>query len=104
MTSPKLGNDARERIKIMVSTNNGFDIAEKDLELRGPGEIEGTRQSGALNFKLARIVQDRLLLDTARSLAAGILENDPELSSAENLRLKSFLVSQKSKTAWSRIS
>lgn len=104
MTSPKLGNDARERIKIMVSTNNGFDIAEKDLELRGPGEIEGTRQSGALNFKLASIVQDRLLLDTARSLAAGILENDPELSSAENLRLKSFLVSQKSKTAWSRIS
>jgi ATP-dependent DNA helicase RecG len=104
MTSPKLGNDARERIRIMTSTNNGFEIAEKDLELRGPGEIEGTRQSGALNFRLASIVQDRLLLDTARSLASTVLENDPELSSAENLPLKNFLVSQKGKTAWSRIS
>ena len=104
MTSPKLGNDARERIRIMVATNNGFEIAEKDLELRGPGEIEGTRQSGALNFKLASIVQDRQLLNTARSLSAAILENDPDLVSAENLQLKDFLLSQKSKTIWSRIS
>lgn len=104
MTSPKLGNDARERIRIMVATNNGFEIAEKDLELRGPGEIEGTRQSGALNFKLASIVQDRQLLNTARSLSADLLENDPDLVSAENLQLKDFLLSQKSKTMWSRIS
>ncbi len=104
ISGPKLGNDARERIRIMTSTNNGFEIAEKDLELRGPGEIEGTRQSGALNFKLASIVQDRLLLDTARSLSATLLEKDPDLVSADNLRLKEFLLSQKSKTAWSRIS
>ena len=104
MTGSKLGNDARERIRIMVSTNNGFEIAEKDLELRGPGEIEGTRQSGALNFKLASIVQDRQMLDTARSYATSILESDPELSSAENLPLKNFLLSQKGKTAWGRIS
>lgn len=104
MTSPKLGNDARERIRIMTSTNNGFEIAEKDLELRGPGEIEGTRQSGALNFRLASIVQDRRLLDTARSFASSVLENDPDLTSAENLPLKNFLVSQKGKTAWARIS
>ena len=104
MSGPKLGNDARERIRIMTSTNNGFEIAEKDLELRGPGEIEGTRQSGALNFKLASIVQDRPLLEAARSFSAQLLDLDPDLSSAENLRLKSFLVSQKSKTAWSRIS
>ena len=104
LSSSKLGNDARERIRIMVTTNNGFEIAEKDLELRGPGEIEGTRQSGALNFKLASIVQDRPILDIARSLTSALLENDPDLSSAENLRLKNFLVSQKSKTAWSRIS
>jgi ATP-dependent DNA helicase RecG len=104
MTGQKLGNEARERIKIMTTTNNGFEIAEKDLELRGPGEIEGTKQSGVLNFKLASIVQDRLLLDTARSFAATLLETDPELSSAENLPLKNFLMSQKGKTAWSRIS
>jgi ATP-dependent DNA helicase RecG len=104
LSGPKLGKDARERIRIMESTNNGFEIAEKDLELRGPGEIAGTRQSGALNFKLASIVQDRPLLDTARSLAAILLEKDPEFVSAENLRLKGFLQSQKSKTAWSRIS
>lgn len=104
MTGTKLGNDARERIRIMTATNNGFEIAEKDLELRGPGEIAGTRQSGALNFKLASIVQDRQLLETTRSLAAELLENDPDLVSAENLRLKNFLLSQKSKTVWSRIS
>lgn len=104
MTGTKLGNDARERIRIMTATNNGFEIAEKDLELRGPGEIAGTRQSGALNFKLASIVQDRQLLETTRSLVAELLESDPDLVSAENLRLKNFLLSQKSKTVWSRIS
>src|SRR5205085_3665354 len=56
MTGQKLGAEARQRIKIMTSTNNGFEIAEKDLELRGPGEIEGTRQSGALNLRLTDIV------------------------------------------------
>ncbi|HET9430886.1 MAG TPA: ATP-dependent DNA helicase RecG, partial [Chitinophagaceae bacterium] len=104
LTSFKLGNDARERIRIMTSTNNGFEIAEKDLELRGPGEIEGTRQSGALNFRLASIVQDRLMLDTARSIALDILEKDPSLSSAANLQLRDFLQQQKGKVIWSKIS
>ncbi len=104
LTSSKLGNDARERIRIMTSTNNGFVIAEKDLELRGPGEIQGTRQSGALNFRLASIVQDRPLLETARNISATLLENDPDLVSAENLRLKNFLLSQHRKTTWGRIS
>jgi ATP-dependent DNA helicase RecG len=104
MTGSKMGNDARERIQIMVATNNGFEIAEKDLVLRGPGDIEGTRQSGALNFRLASIVQDRPLLDTARSLTAALLEDDPDLVSADNLRLKNFLQQQKSKVAWSKIS
>jgi ATP-dependent DNA helicase RecG len=99
-----LGNDARERIRIMVSTNNGFEIAEKDLELRGPGDIEGTRQSGLLNFKLANLVQDRSLLELAGNLAAGLLEKDPDLSSAENLQLKTFLQQQKGSIAWSKIS
>jgi ATP-dependent DNA helicase RecG len=104
MTGSKLGNDARERIQIMVATNNGFEIAEKDLVLRGPGDIEGTRQSGALNFRLANIVQDRPLLDVAGSLTAALLEEDPDLVSADNLRLKNFLQQQKGKVAWSKIS
>ena len=99
-----LGNDGRERISIMTSTNNGFVIAEKDLELRGPGDIEGTRQSGALNFKLASIVQDRPLLEIGKNIAAAILEKDPDLVSAENLQLKNFLQQQKTNITWSKIS
>ena len=104
LTGNDLSRDARERMSIMTSTNNGFLIAEKDLELRGPGDIEGTRQSGALNFKLASIVQDRPMLETARNISIQILDEDPDLVSAENLQLKNFLSSQKGKTTWSRIS
>ena len=104
LSSTKIGNDARERIRIMTATSNGFEIAEKDLELRGPGDIEGTRLSGLLNFKLANIVKDRQILDTARSFAQGILENDPDLSSAENLQLKNFLLRQHGGRVWSKIS
>ena len=104
LTGPGIGNDAKERMKIMTSTNNGFIIAEKDLEMRGPGDIEGTRQSGILNFKLASIVQDKSLLEVARRFAEDIIETDPELSSAENLRIRSYLQAIQGKTAWSRIS
>ena len=104
LTGMGIGNDARERMKIMTSTNNGFIIAEKDLDMRGPGDIEGTRQSGVLNFKLASIVQDRSLLEVARRFAEDIIETDPELSSAENLRIRSYLQAIQGKTAWSRIS
>jgi ATP-dependent DNA helicase RecG len=104
LTGQNIGNDARERMKIMTSTNNGFVIAEKDLDMRGPGDIEGTRQSGVLNFKLASIVQDRSLLEVARRFAEDIIDNDPELSSAENLRIRKFLEINQGKTAWSRIS
>ena len=95
---------ARERIKIMCTTNNGFVIAEKDLELRGPGDIEGTRQSGALNFKLASIVNDKQLLEVARFEAENLLEEDIEINLAKNLQLKSYLQTQKGKTGWSKIS
>jgi ATP-dependent DNA helicase RecG len=104
MTGPQLGTEARERIKIMTSTNNGFEIAEKDLELRGPGEIEGTKQSGTLNFRLADIVKDRPILDAAKKMAEEIIENDPDLEAAENLQLKQYLMSLQGKTPWSRIS
>jgi ATP-dependent DNA helicase RecG len=104
MTGPQLGTEARERIKIMTSTNNGFEIAEKDLELSGPGEIEGTKQSGTLNFRLADIVKDRPILDAAKKMAEEIIENDPDLEAAENLQLKQYLMSLQGKTPWSRIS
>jgi ATP-dependent DNA helicase RecG len=104
LTGSKPTNDARERIKIMCATNDGFKIAEKDLEIRGPGDIEGTRQSGALNFKLANLLQDRQILLMAKETAERTIEGDPELSSAGNLPLKLYLQSQKGKTAWSKIS
>ncbi len=104
LTGQKLGNDARERIKIMVSTNNGFEIAEKDLDLRGPGDIDGTRQSGVLNFKLANIINDKPILDAARKFAVQLLEDDNVLEKEENRVLKQFLQSQKGKTLWSKIS
>ena len=104
MTSTKLGADARERIKIMTSTGSGFEIAEKDLELRGPGEIEGTRQSGALNLRLADLVKDKVMLEAARSFAEELMATDPDLDTAENLRLKQYLVSLQGATPWSKIS
>jgi len=104
ISSSSIGNDAGERIRIMVSTQNGFEIAEKDLELRGPGDIDGTRQSGMLNFKLASIVKDRPLLDIARNTAYDLIEKDPDLISAENLRLKASLQLQQGGRVWSKIS
>ena len=104
LTGSKVSNDARERIKIMCATNDGFAIAEKDLELRGPGDIEGTKQSGVLNFKLASLVNDKGLLDLAKHYATGILKADEELTNEANAPLKKFLLSQKGKTAWSLIS
>jgi ATP-dependent DNA helicase RecG len=104
MTSSKLSADARERIKIMTATNNGFEIAEKDLEMRGPGDIEGTRQSGALNLRLADIIKDKGILNAAKTFAEDIVENDPEFNLPENLNLKHFLLSLQGKTPWSKIS
>ena len=104
MTGSKLGNEARERIKTMCATNDGFVIAEKDLELRGPGDIEGTRQSGALNFKLASLINDKAILEHARSEAELTLDKDPNLDLPENNQLKTYLQSKKGKTLWSKIS
>lgn len=104
MTGSKLGNDARERIKTMTTTSSGFEIAEKDLELRGPGEIEGTRQSGALNLRLADLVKDKVMVEAARSFAEGLLEDDPDLEKPENGPLKHYLLTLQGKTPWSRIS
>jgi ATP-dependent DNA helicase RecG len=104
LTANDIGNEARERMKVMTSTNDGFLIAEKDLELRGPGDIEGTRQSGELNFRLASIVKDRPILDAAKEVVQKILEEDPDLAATENSPVKNFLTRQKTGTVWSRIS
>ena len=104
LTGYKISNDARERLKIMVETNDGFKIAEKDLEIRGPGDIEGTKQSGLLNFKLANIVQDKIILEAARDAVEILLHTDADLNLKEHLMIKNYLQQQKGKTAWSKIS
>lgn len=104
MTSVKVSQTAKERLKIMCSTNDGFKIAEKDLELRGPGDIEGTRQSGELNFKLVSIVNDKAVLETAKLYAEKIISEDELLDDIKNLPLKNYLKAQKGKTLWSKIS
>ncbi|MBV9987327.1 MAG: ATP-dependent DNA helicase RecG [Chitinophagaceae bacterium] len=104
LTGGKASKEARERIKIMCATNDGFVIAEKDLEIRGPGDIEGTRQSGALNFKVASIVNDKGLLELARTEAESLVNEDTELKMAINSPLKEFLQSQKHRNGWSKIS
>jgi ATP-dependent DNA helicase RecG len=104
LTGPKLGREAKERMTILTETDNGFKIAEKDLEIRGPGDIGGTRQSGLLSFKLANIVEDRGWLELARSRVEALLEEDAELALGENRVLRDFLQSQRGKTSWSKIS
>ena len=104
LTGSKSSVESKERINIMCQTNDGFKIAEKDLELRGPGDIEGTRQSGALNFKLASIVDDKEILEMAKFEADKLLNDDIDLAEDKNLPLKNYLQSQKGKTGWSKIS
>lgn len=79
ITGSKLSNDARTRMQTMVSTNDGFEIAEVDLRLRGPGDLMGTQQSGVLNLRIADVVKDRDILKTARFYAQAVLREDPEL-------------------------
>lgn len=105
MTGEKLSADARKRINTMVDTNDGFKIAEVDLQLRGPGDIEGTRQSGLFELRLASITRDQELLMKARSAASEILELDPNLEMPEHAPLADFLkLKYGQNTDWSRIS
>ena len=100
----KLSREAKSRIHIMCETNDGFKIAEKDLEIRGPGDIEGTRQSGLLNFKLANIIDDKAILEAARIVSEKIISEDENLEKEENYCLKNFLIIKRGKTIWSKIS
>ena len=103
LTGNQLGKESKERLQTMCATNDGFLIAEKDLELRGPGDIEGTRQSGALNFKIADLVQDKAILQQAAAMAGQLIDEDPELEQPENVIVKQFLQAKKGKNEWSRI-
>jgi ATP-dependent DNA helicase RecG len=103
LSSVKASREARERLKIMCTTNDGFVIAEKDLEIRGPGDIDGTRQSGALNFKLASLINDRATMELAKEAAAAICEKDPTLILPEHSAIRGFLQTQKTKIGWGKI-
>ena len=85
MTSYKISNDSRKRIDTMTATNDGFEIAEADLKLRGPGDIEGTQQSGlTCSLKVANLGKDTLILNEATRIANGILSEDADLIKEEN--------------------
>lgn len=88
MSGHKLSNEARTRLETMVRTNDGFEIAEVDLRLRGPGDMMGTQQSGVLALKIADVVKDSEILKLARSYAFKILKDDPNLSKSENLPIR----------------
>jgi len=105
MTSFKLSDDAKIRLQTMVETSDGFKISEVDLKLRGPGNLMGTQQSGALNLKIADIMKDANLLKLARKEAIDLLTIDPSLAKPENLVLKnSYIEISKKSTLWANIS
>lgn len=105
MTGNKLSADAKKRISTMVKTNDGFEIAEVDLSLRGPGDIMGTQQSGELGLKISDLSKDSEILADARKAAQEILDIDPELVAAEHQNLKKHLqTTHKNRPNWSRVS
>ncbi len=105
MTNYKLSADSKIRIGTMVKTNNGFEIAETDLSIRGPGDLLGTQQSGVLDLLIADLGKDGDLLQRARESAISILQDDPELKKEENTAIRNQVASMRKTTVnWSRIS
>lgn len=105
MTGPKLSNDSKVRMETMCRTNDGFEISEVDLKLRGPGNLMGTQQSGVLNLRIADLVKDQEILQRARSCAITLLKEDPKLEQEQQQRLKQKLIElSKKSTLWNYIS
>ena len=104
MSGYKLSVDGKLRIKTMVETNNGFEIAEVDLRLRGPGEMEGTQQSGVLDLRIADLAKDQMILQQARNAAQDALALDPELRNQENVNLLNYFIEYSKHNKWGRIS
>ena len=105
MTSHKLSNDSKTRMNTMVQTNDGFEIAEVDLKLRGPGDLMGKQQSGVLNLQIADLVRDKDILLLARNYAIKLLKEDAQMEKPEhhNMRLV-FIEMTKKKNIWNYIS
>jgi ATP-dependent DNA helicase RecG len=106
MTSDKLSGEAAKRIEVMIRSNDGFEIAETDLQLRGPGDIEGTQQSGIpFDLKIADLGKDGQIIEYVRNIANEILQNDPLLEDNQNLVFRSELKRLFGKVqSWSKIS
>ncbi|WP_394346653.1 ATP-dependent DNA helicase RecG [Robertkochia marina] len=105
MTGHKLSNDSKTRLETMCATNDGFEIAEVDLKLRGPGDLMGTQQSGVLNLKIADIVKDNDILKAARYYAIKTLKEDPGLKEEKNARIRhTYQQMAKHKNIWNYIS
>jgi ATP-dependent DNA helicase RecG len=105
MSGNKIGNDAKARLQTMVQTNNGFEIAEVDLKLRGPGDLQGTQQSGVLDLHLADLAKDQLILQEARITAEEILAEDFYLDQDKFRALKRHIdETQRTRENWDRIS
>jgi ATP-dependent DNA helicase RecG len=105
MTGNKLTQEGKKRVKTMVETNDGFKISEVDLEIRGPGELQGTRQSGGLNLKIANLITDVKILEEARKAAFLLLEEDLLLEKPINFGLKRYLNAETNeKNNWGKIS
>lgn len=104
MSGQKLSREGRIRLDTMVKTNNGFEISEIDLQLRGPGDIEGTQQSGVLDLKLANLATDQELLIQARHCVEKIFEEDPELIHPENQVLHKAFQAKNAGLSWDKIS
>lgn len=105
MTGHKLSNDSKLRLETMTKTSDGFEIAEVDLRLRGPGDLVGTQQSGVLNLKIADVIKDKDILQSARHYAKQVLSSDPSLSKTENkVYLFTFRQLSKYKNIWNYIS
>ncbi len=105
MSDVKLSKDTRKRLETMVATNNGFEIAEVDLQLRGPGDMAGTQQSGLVDLRIADLAKDSEILKYAREAAMKILEEDPDLEQTVHLPIKNHLANLKTnENNWSRIS
>ena len=105
MSGHKLSQDSKVRLETMTRTSDGFEIAEVDLRLRGPGDIMGTQQSGVLNLKIANIIKDKDILQSARFYAKRILNSDPSLSASEHkIILYTYRQLSKYKNIWNYIS
>ena len=105
ITNSKLNTKSRERMQTMVRTNDGFEIADVDLKLRGPGDLLGVQQSGLLDLKIADLSQDSKILQAARAAAQHIIKEDPWLTQPHHLPVKDQLARIRSRTVnWSSVS